>query len=87
MLILNGSSFAVLRFGCVNSAGLWEEKGGLFFFLSDICFRISPLLIKALVELTVPCFSVRKFLYPPHFLLICRGIVWFLQGLAVCSAG
>lgn len=66
-----------------------RKKGGFFFFpLSDTFFRINPLLIRPLVELTVICFSGRKYPCPPHFiLLLCRGIIRLLQGLAVCSAG
>lgn len=69
--------------------GFVRKKGTFFsLFLSDTCFRINPLLIKALVELTVICFSGRKYSYPLHFiLLLCRGIIWLLQALAVCSAG
>lgn len=89
MFTCNGSSFAFLRFSCVHSTRLCEKKGGLSppAFLSDTFFRRNPL-IKALVELTVTCFSERKCPYPPYFIpFLCTGITWLLQGLAVCSAG
>lgn len=78
MLIFNGYSFAVLRSSCVHSTRLCEEKGSLFFSFSSLIplFRINPLLIKALVELTFFCFFLGENTHILPVLFCCAEVAF-----------